>query len=236
MNILTPEQIRAARALKNWSQSEFAYRTGLATPTIANIELGKQRPNNNTLKRIVETFKLAGVNFTERGVESTDNVISFIHGPEEYSYLMKDALLTLETGEEMLLIGADFRRVRPQTIKLREALLRKGVRMRVLMHEDSVFVQGPAKDHRLLKKEHCTYRETITIYKDKVATVIPLPDGKSNQLMVLKNQYMADDYRKNFKFMWDHASPIKNAKSVHDYNNPIFEKYSKAEIKHISET
>ena len=38
---ITGNQMRAARALMNWSQSDLADKAGLWHPTIANIETGK---------------------------------------------------------------------------------------------------------------------------------------------------------------------------------------------------
>jgi len=232
--MITPDQIRAARALKNWSQAELAYRTGLATPTIANIELGKQKPGGNTIKKMLETFKLGGVKIADKGVETTDNSISFIEGPEEYSFLLRDAICTLNPGEEMLLIGADFRRARAETVKFRDKLLQKGIVMRTLMHEDNIFIQGPPIHHRLLTAEHCTYRETITIYGDNVATVVPIDSAHKNRLMILRNAEMADDYRKIFKFMWERAKKLKKFKQVKKYKHPIFQHYTKQEIKKMS--
>ena len=75
--LITSDQIRAARALKNWSQTDLASRTGLAVPTIANIELGKQSPGKNTIEKIMDAFSIDGIEFTQNGVmKRTDSVIS----------------------------------------------------------------------------------------------------------------------------------------------------------------
>ena len=70
--MITPDQIRAARALINWSQHDLAERTGLAVPTIANIELGKQKPSTQTISKIILACESAGVEFIgNRGVEKS---------------------------------------------------------------------------------------------------------------------------------------------------------------------
>jgi transcriptional regulator with XRE-family HTH domain len=40
-DVITIEQMRAARALLGWSQSELAKRAGLSLPTIKRVERGK---------------------------------------------------------------------------------------------------------------------------------------------------------------------------------------------------
>lgn len=62
--IFSPEQCRAARGLLNWSQREFAERSGVSKKTIADFELGERTPYPRTLADIVRTFEAAGVEFT----------------------------------------------------------------------------------------------------------------------------------------------------------------------------
>ena len=48
----TIEQIRAARALLDWSQSDLADKAGLSQTGIARIENGTNQPNSSTLEKI----------------------------------------------------------------------------------------------------------------------------------------------------------------------------------------
>ncbi|MGB1077611.1 MAG: helix-turn-helix transcriptional regulator, partial [Bdellovibrionales bacterium] len=61
--MISRDQIRAARALLGWSQSKLASSSGFTTPSIANIELGKQNPTVDTLHIIQHTLESAGVEF-----------------------------------------------------------------------------------------------------------------------------------------------------------------------------
>lgn len=60
-------QVRAARALLGWKQSELAKRVGLAQPTVARIEKGTMIPRLSTVTRIRAAFK-------ECGLEVIDNL------------------------------------------------------------------------------------------------------------------------------------------------------------------
>ena len=63
--ILTGEQIRAARALARWEQTELARRSGLSLETIKRLERirGPVDANSRTLAAICEAFSRSGVAF-----------------------------------------------------------------------------------------------------------------------------------------------------------------------------
>ncbi len=63
--MLTPAQIRGARALLNLSQDELAEACGLARQSIKNIERGVTDPRLSTAMAIKTTLEKAGVQFLE---------------------------------------------------------------------------------------------------------------------------------------------------------------------------
>ena len=64
---LTPEDVRAARALIQWSQAELAEAAGVGVSTIADFEKGSRTPITNNLGAIRRAFENAGVRFTPLG-------------------------------------------------------------------------------------------------------------------------------------------------------------------------
>ena len=64
--MITGMQIRAARAILNWSSEELARRVGSTRPTIHRIENTEGVPSTNskTLLSIKEQFEAAGIEFT----------------------------------------------------------------------------------------------------------------------------------------------------------------------------
>jgi DNA-binding transcriptional regulator YiaG len=66
VNMITGIQIRAARAILNWSSEELARRVGSTRPTIHRIETTEGVPSTNakTLLAIKEQFEAAGIEFT----------------------------------------------------------------------------------------------------------------------------------------------------------------------------
>lgn len=65
--MLTPAQIRAARALLNWSQLELATASGVAIQSIKNIETGKTDPRLSTATALVHALEAAGIIFLADG-------------------------------------------------------------------------------------------------------------------------------------------------------------------------
>lgn len=61
----TVRQIKAARALLGWSQSELARNSGVSEPTIARLETGEGllggRPE--TVSKIIQALTFAGIDF-----------------------------------------------------------------------------------------------------------------------------------------------------------------------------
>jgi len=61
--MITPAQIRAARALIGWKQTELAAAAGLSEMSVKNIERGSTDPRVSTLEAIRQALEAAGVIF-----------------------------------------------------------------------------------------------------------------------------------------------------------------------------
>jgi transcriptional regulator with XRE-family HTH domain len=65
--MITPAQIRAARALLGWKQTDLAERSGVSEISIKNIERGATDPRSSTLGAIEKAFGSAGLIFLDPG-------------------------------------------------------------------------------------------------------------------------------------------------------------------------
>lgn len=61
MNTITAAQIRAARALIGWNQTELATAAGIAVSSVKNLEGGMTEPNPRTIVALRKAVEDAGV-------------------------------------------------------------------------------------------------------------------------------------------------------------------------------
>lgn len=60
---VSPRQIRAARALLDWTLVEAAEMMGVGKNTLNRIETGRSVPGDRTMRDIVAVFERAGIEF-----------------------------------------------------------------------------------------------------------------------------------------------------------------------------
>jgi predicted transcriptional regulator len=65
--MITPEQIRAGRALLGITQAELADKAGISTTGLNNIERGNADPKASTLRAIEASLTEAGIVFLSDG-------------------------------------------------------------------------------------------------------------------------------------------------------------------------
>ena len=65
--MITPAQIRAARALIGWKQTDLAEHSGVSLMSIKNIERGVTDPRSSTLRALQSALERGGVIFLETG-------------------------------------------------------------------------------------------------------------------------------------------------------------------------
>jgi transcriptional regulator with XRE-family HTH domain len=60
-NMLTPPQVRAARALLGWSRTQLAKESGVPYGTLTDYENGRTRMFADSMAKIIRAFDNAGV-------------------------------------------------------------------------------------------------------------------------------------------------------------------------------
>ena len=65
--MLTPAQLRAARALVGWSRDKLADASGVISNTVRNFENGASDPKQSTLLAWRRALSKAGVEFIDDG-------------------------------------------------------------------------------------------------------------------------------------------------------------------------
>lgn len=217
--LITADQIRAARALKNWSQTDLAERTGLAVPTIANIELGKQSPGKNTIEKIVATFEVAGIEFLgERGVQKRQQNTQVFRGSKELRKFYDVIYETVRTNSDEILVGnvdeRDFvQHMDSATLELHvDRMLELNCHYKILLCEgDYFFPVSSYAEYRWLSKEEFS-SIPFYVFAGKLAIILFLDEPL---VFLLDDEKAANIYREKFLEQWKKAKkPPKNPDAI----------------------
>lgn len=197
---MTPDQIRAARALKNWSQAELAERVNMATPSIGNIESGKHVASPQTQTAIASVFKDAGIEFIDGGVRHAPDAIQILEGEDCYLRLLDDVFHTLKDhrNRELLISCADDRKSPPAVNDAYRRIRKAGIKMRQLVEEGNTYLMGDVSEYRYIPKTHFINR-VLVIYGEKAALVL---DNES-KILIFKDDVMAYVQRNIFDLLWE---------------------------------
>jgi transcriptional regulator with XRE-family HTH domain len=158
MTNLSPSQLRAARALLNWSRTDLAAKAEVSEQTLHRFENGTHDSSPQTRQRLVRTLENAGIAFTEgNGVKFKVNNIEVYEGPDRFDEFYDFIYEHLkEYGGDVCIGSSDARlyakyRKNPELHRERmRRLARKGqVRFRILAVEN---------DYRLPASTYAQYR------------------------------------------------------------------------------
>jgi len=69
--VITPNQLRAARAWLSWSRGKLTLKSGVSERAIARYEQGLSVPHDETLARLKEALEAAGIQFQFIGAMGT---------------------------------------------------------------------------------------------------------------------------------------------------------------------
>jgi transcriptional regulator with XRE-family HTH domain len=73
-DVLTPAQIRAARALLGWRQIDLARASGVSEVSIKNIERNATDPRRSTMLALQQALEKAGVEIIEPSASGGEGV------------------------------------------------------------------------------------------------------------------------------------------------------------------
>ena len=107
--MISASQIRAARALLDFSQSELAARAGVSANTVSNIEKGETQPAADTVRRLELCFEAAGIEFLPQdGVRRAPSGIRTYTGRDGFIDFIWDVYETVkEHGGEVCVSNVD---------------------------------------------------------------------------------------------------------------------------------
>jgi len=206
--MVTIEQIRAARALLGWSQSDLADHAGLSQTGIARIENGTNKPNSKTIAKILGAFDSANIEFiSNSGVKKASGEIKKYSGREGFLRFYEDIYKTLENKPDTVyLSNADerqFERWLGEHLKDHiQKILKLKIRYKILIREgDSHFITSEFSEYRWLPSESFG-SVPFYVYDNKLAFVL---FEEEPQVIVLDHPDIANAYKTQFLSSWEQA-------------------------------
>jgi transcriptional regulator with XRE-family HTH domain len=215
----TIEQIRAARALLDWSQSDLADNAGLSQTGIARIENGTNQPNSQTIAKITAAFENADIEFIgDNGLRKRSGEIKTYKGAEGFKLFMDDVYETFkDKGGEARVYNVDEKnwiKWMGEEEYQRHALRMKNIKDKldfkiIIKEQDWYFIASDFAEYRWfpadLFKAHSFYA-----YGDKLGLINFSVDKV--EVMVLHQKEFTESFKILFDIAWDNVAkrPEKN--------------------------
>ncbi len=210
--LISPNQIRAARGLLDWTVSYLAQKVGVGATTISAIETGRSAGSLEVISAIIYAFQSSGVEFTEEGgVRPRHNKISTYRGHDGFRAFFDDVYTIAKNTDSPDICVTNVKEeefehwlgaYEPMHMQRMTAL--KDVKLRVLMKE---------RDLHLTSSAYCDYRwvpesqfadASLYIYGAKVAFIEF--SERDVLVTVVDSQSVTECLRKMFELSWTAAS------------------------------
>jgi transcriptional regulator with XRE-family HTH domain len=218
-SVVKARQIKAARALLDWSQEDLAKATTLSIATIRKLEVGNISPRGKTNQLIHQAFGDAGLEFIDpNGVRQRPEEITVYQGEEGAKDFWDDVYETSHrTCMEIVQVWPTMRQMAKLTGSYRlfhaeRMMSLKGrVSVKCILTEDNEFLPAAYVEYRFFSR-HFVDSVQFYVYGDKHA-IIPFSSDDEYKIIVIQSRAASESFRRQFKSMWERATPIKGAES-----------------------
>lgn len=211
---ITTAQIRGARGILNWSQSDLAERTGISSTSIGSIENGQSTPRASTLQTIRKTFEDSGIEFIGlEGVRLRSGDIRTYKGHAGLIDFYEDLFQTVKNFKGDILVSnvderlfvkylGDFADTHIERMKNLP-----NIQYKILVREGDDY--APGSDYAEYRGIPAELFASVPfyVYAEKLAIII-----FESELTVIVMEYpaIANAYRTQFADMWERANAITN--------------------------
>ncbi len=208
-------QIKAARAILDWSREDLARLTGLSVNTIRNLETGHISPRGSTVDVIRQAVEDAGLEFTDdEGIKRRKKDIAVFQGADSCDVFFEDMLQSIKrkddgviavlASQEMmaLSLGAGEGR-NPERLEDLAAF----TDVRCLLAEAGEPLDCLSAFAFRTVPKHLANPAFYYVYDGKHALV--LREGRHDfRFVVFRSSAHAQSYRDHFNALWDLSAPL----------------------------
>lgn len=213
-NLISSKQIKAARAILDWSQDTLAEASSLSIATIRKLEAGSASPRGKTNSQLKRAIEHAGLEFIHpNGVRERPEEIKLYKGVQGIHDFFNDVY------DDVLKYGGDIVCVIQSERHFDKAL---GNDHDHIQKMNNIETTNSVKclitdDHDYLPASgYCEYRWLSTDYVDAVPfyiyndnfAIITFDQNFYPRITVIHSAYVSDAYRRQFYSMWNKSIPL----------------------------
>ncbi|MCB1651399.1 MAG: helix-turn-helix transcriptional regulator [Alphaproteobacteria bacterium] len=221
--MLSIEQIRAARALLDWSQQDLAEHADLSQTGIARIENGTNKPNSTTLHKIETAFDRADIEFIgTTGVKKRTGEIRTLNGQEGFRAFMDDVYkTTIATGADI----CQFNGVPSEFYKWlgkewyenhieRMGKIERDFSFKIIVKEgENLFIATGLAEYRWFPPSLFN-EKTFYAYGNKLAFIDFTEDDVA--IRIMEQEEFANSFRILFNIAWEDRAQIPKNSNAQD--------------------
>lgn len=210
--MLTIEQIRAARALLDWSQSDLAAHASLSQTGIARIENGTNKPNSKTLEKIMTAFDLADIEFIgTTGVKKRTGEIRTLRHVDGFKTLMDWVYEAAKSGDQNIClfngVPQQFRKFLGDWYEIHAARMDKiknNFALKIIVKEgETNFLANDFAEYRWFP-ESLFNEKTVYAFGTKLAFLNFSEDDVT--IRVMDQSDFSESFRVLFNIAWDNVA------------------------------
>jgi transcriptional regulator with XRE-family HTH domain len=210
---ITIQQIKAARALLDWTQEDLANHAGLNIDQIRRFEAGRSRPLE-VLENTYRTFISHGLAFLEEGVIKKKNEIRVLRGQQGFWDFYDDVYETIRTGGGDIFVHNVDESLFVKWLGEKDALYDERMsaldnfRQKIILKEGDTNFAAPFKttEYRWAAKGDFHASAPFYLYGHKLAMIMFDPEDVS--VFILDQPRIADSYKTIFLSAWERAVPV----------------------------
>lgn len=206
--MVTSEQVRAARALLDWSLADLSKKSGVGQQAISKFENGGTEPLAKTVQKLQQVLEAAGIEFLSTGgVQPRQDIMRAYKGRSGFIDFIWDVYETAKGGNADICVSNvnedDFvywlgDEDAPYVEKMSQL---KNLTFRILSKHGDTNVTSSYAEYRWVPEELFS-SAPFYVYGDKLAMILFQTDVS---VYVIQNQNIADAQRQQFNVAWDNA-------------------------------
>ncbi|HEU0118102.1 MAG TPA: helix-turn-helix transcriptional regulator [Alphaproteobacteria bacterium] len=225
MSKFSASQLRAARAILNWSRTELAKQTGVSEPTLHRFENNQGEPEARTQSKIRDVLEHAGIEFIgTTGVQMKRHSVYGLDGVEGFKRFMDDVYTaacdesSVDGSKPICICNVDDRLFMKflgdyMTFHVQRMNNLKKVKVRILLREQDFYSITGADYIEYRWGPKVSGNVPFYAFGDKLG-ILMLDEAHGPHIAVISSVLVAKAYREQFDAMWSMSKEIPRKKSA----------------------